>query len=242
MKFFAAALGFLPAGWDEVLSWLGGGAFTFALFLAMSGIEPPHAPAPEIEELHQVSLPFDTPPPPPRPEQPPVEQSEPMPLVGLDTEATESPVRIHALPPDFEALLPHAPLPPRQLSTIAQVHSDLKPKADPEADSRHIYQQSEVDRVPKSIVRVAPNVPTELFGRTKKLQVVVLLLIDRTGQVESVRVTRPSGRPVFDSAVLETVRKSWKFSPAIRRGKPVRCLAEQGVTVMLPGSSPFEAQ
>lgn len=60
--------------------------------------------------------------------------------------------------------------------------------------------------------------------RMKKLRiegrVVVLIGIDRAGQVMDVRVEQTSGYPDLDSAAVEEARKA-QFSPAIHNGKPV---------------------
>lgn len=239
MNRLAHLLRFLPDGWDEGLSWIAGLAVTLGLFLAMSTFERTGAPAPVIEELRLVSLPVDLAPLPPRPAEPPPEEAEISPLVGIEAGASDSSLHIRALPPDFESLLPRAPLPPRRLDALGRLPAGLKPRAAVDVDVRRVYQQSEVDQLPKALVRAMPPVKKEHFGDAPSLRVVLLLTIDQQGRVENARVTTPSGSPVFDAIVLATVRKEWEFSPAIRRGKAVRCLAEQPFRINLPGGSPF---
>jgi TonB family protein len=49
-----------------------------------------------------------------------------------------------------------------------------------------------------------------------------------------------SGEEDFDQTTIEAVRE-WQFSPAILKGRKVRCWVEQMVTVKVSDATPFEA-
>lgn len=227
---------------DAVLGWAAGFGFTFALFLGLAHIEnfgPDQPPAP-IEDLRAVAFPLEAPPPPPRRDEPVVTPEPALPFAGIDVGASDSPVRITVVAPDLEALIPATREAPRAVMQPGYLPTEFKPRLDTALEERRIYQVSEVDQLPTAILRVAPAVPGSLFDQTGMLHVVLLVVIDKDGSVASVRLGRSSGQPVFDEAAMETVRTRWEFTPAIRRGKKVRCLAQQSVRVRLAGGSRFE--
>jgi outer membrane biosynthesis protein TonB len=229
-----------PARW-EAASWAAGLGFSFILFstLARLGGVAGGSREPEIADLAVVSFPVVEPPP-PKPAQPPAPEEPAPPLVGIEAGPSDSAVKISVLPPDLAALLP--PQPPRATVALGRIAADLKPRAEVEMDARHVYQQSEVDERPRAVVRAAPPVGNFL-RQAPSLSVDLLLLIGVDGHAESIRVIRSSGQPEFDALVGLTVRDGWVFSPAIKRGRKVRCLAEQSVTVTMGGSqSPFDVR
>lgn len=230
---------------DELWGWLAGVAFTFALFFALAHFAQlsPRAAPTEFDDLRQVSVPFAAPPPPPRPIDQPVEDAvELPPLSGIEPGASDSAVHLAVVPPEFAALLPEAPLPPRATAQLGRLHSDLKPRIDVEIDPRHVFQTTEVDQPPRAVVREAPAIPRKLFGDARVLRVVLLLLIDQNGRAISTRVLESSGNPQVDALAMQSVADDWQFSPAIRRGKKVRCLAQQGFRFVLPAASKFDAR
>jgi TonB family protein len=226
---------------EELLGWIAGLGFTLFLFLALAHIENvgPAKPAAEIAELRAVSFPLEAPPPPPHTPEPAAPPENMPAFAGLDVGASDSPVRIAVMPPDLEALLPSTREPPRALIQPGYLHSELKPRLNTPFEERRVYQVSEVDQLPEALVRVAPAVPENLFGDTRTLRVMLLVVIDTDGSVASVRLGQSSGQPVFDDAAMEKVRTVWEFTPAIRRGKKVKCLAQQALRVNLGGGSPF---
>ncbi len=226
----------------EAVCWAGGLAFTFALFFAMANLErvEHRETVAEIEEVPLSALPLDPPPPPPVTET--VAADEPMPLTGIEATSSDSPVKIAAVPPDLAALIPEPRIPPKALVEIGRFRPELKPTIDAGLDARRVYQQSEVDQRPRAVVRAAPLVPPEMFGKAKTLRVEFLLVIDVKGRVESTRVLTSSGNPAFDDLVAQTVKNEWVFSAAVKRGRPVRCLAQQAFRVNLPGATPFNVE
>lgn len=228
------------SGRSEAFVWVAGLAFTFTLFYGIALLENngPASSDPPIEDLRTFAIPLAPPPPPPSTVAPP-QQVETVPLSGIDIGASDSPVRIAVVPPDLEYLVPSTREPPRIAPQLSLLSPDARPRVDVDADVGRVYQVSEVDRRPQAILRIAPPVRSELFERTKILRVDLLLLIDAQGRAVSARLLRSSGFPEFDNATIQTVQERWEFAPAMRRGKKVKCLAQQVVRVTMGGGSPF---
>jgi outer membrane biosynthesis protein TonB len=239
---FTEVRGARQAVGEELVGLLIGAGFTCALFLGMAYFENFGAAEPiaEIEDLRMVAIPLEPPPPPPKLEEHIQVPQEILPFAGLEAGATESPVSIAVVPPDLEALMPTMTSLPKAQIQFAALHAELKPKVDVTVDVRHIYQDTEVDQRPRALVRAVPPIPPEVRGNASVLRVGLLVLIGLNGKIESVRVLETSGNPQFDAIVAATVRDEWLFSPAIRRGKKVRVLAQQGFRVNFTGgTSPF---
>ena len=228
---------------EEAAFWGAGLAFTVLLFFALAHFEDVRRPqlTVEIEDLPMVAIPFEPPPPPPKAVDAVRAPQDLMPLAGIDVEASDSPVKVAVVPPDLEALLPSARIPPNALVDLG-FHADFRPNLEAGSDPQRVYQQAEVDQRPHAVVRVAPKVPAELLGAAAMLRVTLLLVIDADGRAVSTQVMKSSGKPAFDRLVAQTVKDQWLFSPAVRRGRKVNCLAEQAVRVELPGGSPFDTR
>ena len=237
-SFWPAKTGFATHLLDEVFSVLVGAGFTLGLFLALAYFEHRGVsqPAPVIEELRPVSIPFDTPP-------PPVTQTVPEPVstavTGIEVAAAaDSPVRIAVSVPILENL-PVPLAPPARIQTSA-LYTDFKPKMDLMTESQHVFQQSEVDQRPTVLVNTSPRVPSLVRNRAAFLRVVLLMVIDAKGAVSSVRMLNTSGNEAFDQIVVSCVQDEWVFSPAVRKGKKVKCLVQRSITVKW-STSPFES-
>ena len=234
----AEARGAGQAAREEAVALLIGAGFTLALFLGMAHFENFRATAPvfEIEDMRMAALP----PPTPR-----IEEQLPeavLPFTGIEVEASDSPVSIAVVPPDLEALIPATTTPPRGRIQVGVLLTEMKPKVDIEIDARHVYQDTEVDQRPQALVRTVPPIPPDVRGNASTLRVGLLLLIGRDGKPESARVVESSGNPRFDAIVAGTVRDEWLYSPAVRRGKKVRVMAQQAFRVTFSnGTSPFTA-
>ena len=223
---------------DEGLYLSLGAGLTFVLFMGIAHFEmvkPAEMPV-EIEDLRAVAAVSE--PPPPRPD----DRSEPIdvvPLTGIDIGASDSPVKLAVVPPDLSKLMPPADLPPRATIQFGQLMSDLRPKNGNAGEFQHIYQQSEVDQPPLAVVKTVARVSSRVREDVQSLRVTLLLVIDTEGAVTSIRVMRPSGNAKFDAIVLSCVRDEWQFSPAIRKGKKVRCMVQQLVWYKWTSGSPF---
>ena len=222
---------------EEVVGLLIGTGFTLALFLSLAHFENfgTTKPATEIEEMRMVAMPLEPPPPPPPPKVAAADAV--LPFAGLELGASDSPVSVAVVPPDIESLIPSttSPLAATLQSTM------LYPKVDIDVDSRHVYQESEVDQLPYALVRTAPNIPLSVSGRASTMRVELLLLINQIGKPENVRVLVSSGNPQFDAIVAKTVQNEWLFSPGIRHNKKVNVLGRQPVEMTFAtGATPFD--
>jgi len=225
---------------EEAFCVLVGSGLTFVLFFGIARFESvrPVAPPSDIEDLRVVSAMAE--PPPPKPEERAEQQESAAPLTGIEIAASESPVKLTVVPPDLDRIVPSTELPPRATIQFNQLLTDLKPKAGISADFEHIYQQNEVDQVPTALVKTIARVSKRARDDAEQLRVTLVLVIDTEGAVQSIRVLKASGNPKFDKIVLECVRDEWEFSPAVRKGKKVRCMVQQLVWYKWSeSSSPF---
>ncbi|MES1168976.1 MAG: TonB family protein, partial [Oleiharenicola lentus] len=79
-------------------------------------------------------------------------------------------------------------------------------------------------------------------GSAKMLRIVTFVLINADGSVANVRVLESSGNKYFDEIIIRDLREVWVFSPAVKKGRKVRCLVQQNVRVEWSNSSPFEVR
>lgn len=231
-----------PGAAPILLSVALGTLFTWFLFAGVAHFDraSPGDPPAQFDDVKAVALPLE-PPPPPRTAAP---ETEPSPITatvtGFDAAPSDSPVKIAVSPPDLDALASTPQVAPPAVIQIGRLFAEFKPKTDLTYDAQHIYQRSEVDQRPTVLYRKVPRIPRVVRGEAKSLGVVLLLVIDATGGVGDIRIARSSGNPKFDAIIVEDI-KEWGFSPAIRKGRKVRCLVEQPVKVMWTPGSPFEA-
>lgn len=224
----------------EVLSLAAGAAFTLGLFLAVAGFEDAGPPPVEADfaDLRALSLPLEAPPPRPL-EAPPAGESA-APFAGLEIGPTESPVKIAVVPPDLRELIPAPAAAPAAVIQPARLYTDFKPRTELGGDLSRIFQAHEVDKKPSVISRPAPRIPPLVRDRAETLRVTLLVVIDPRGAVTSIRILQSSGNPRFDAIIVGDVRDAWVFSPAVKRGKNVRCMIQQSVRVNWSSDSPFE--
>jgi TonB family protein len=226
---------------QETLSVSAGLGFTALLFFGVAHFTwkgEEERPV-EIEELRTLAMPMEAPPPKIVP-QPAHEETSVLPFAGLEIAASDSPVKIAVTPADLEALLPTVDVPPVAAIQPALFHSELKPKLDVSADFSRVFQASEVDKRPGVLSRPNPYIPRHVRDEAESLKVSLLIIVDGSGRVTSIRILNSSGNPGFDAIIVEDVQNSWVFSPAIKEGRRVRCLLQQAVTVSWSGSDPFE--
>jgi hypothetical protein len=225
----------------ELLSIGLGLGVTLALFLGVARFGATEAPPDDadIAELRAMSVPLETPP--PRPvETPPVEVAA-SPLAGLEISSNESPVRIAVVPPDLSSLLPTTTTAPSAKIEPAQLYTEFKPRTEIGGDFSRIFQQHEVDQRPAVVSRPKPYIPPVVRGNARTLRISVLILIDTRGAVASVRTLQGSGNEHFDKIIIHDISHSWVFSPAMKKGRKVRCLVQQNVRIVWEGGSPFDS-
>ena len=227
--------------WDDVLGLVMGLGFTAALFFAIASFEDTGVigDVAEIEDLRPMSIPIDAPP--AKRVEHPQEIASPVPLIGIDVAAADSPVKITVLVPDIAQLMPDVQIAPPAEIQMEQLNTSLKPQIDSGFDeSQRVYRQSEVDEKPKVLSRPNPYVPPVVRGRATTLRISLLIVVDTKGSVESIRVLNPSGNEGFDEIIIDDVKKLWVFTPASKRGRKVRCMLQQTVRVSWEAGSPFE--
>lgn len=225
---------------EEAASLAVGAAVTLGLFLGLAHFEHgTRPPEPEIEDLRAVTLLPEPPPPPPVPQTSAEPAEAALAVTGLEVGAEDSPVKIAVSPLEFD--LP--PLPQAAPLEIrpAQVHATFRPSLDLSSDTQRVYQEADVDKIPKAIDRSLQMVPRHVRRDAAQLAVVLLFLIEKDGRASSVRVIKSSGNPAFDEIAARSVKEDWTFSPAVKRGKPVRCLVQQPVRFKWNQGSVLEA-
>lgn len=219
-----------------------GALFTLGLFLGVAHFEvkePDQKPV-DFAELRALSVPMDAPP--PRPVESIPESGGPAPFAGLDISPSDSEVKIAVVPPDLEQFIPAPRTAPAAAISISQLYTEFKPTIDLEPDFSRVFQQSEVDRIPTVLSRPNPMIPSWIRRGATTLRVNLMLLIDEEGRVRSARIIESSGNAQFDEIIARDAREVWLFTPAIRKGKRVRCMVVQPTRVnWRGGASPFES-
>ncbi len=222
---------------QNALSIVLGVVFTSGLFLTISHFERNSAPEPmvEMDDLRAVVAPLDPPPPPPvtPQETPPVAM-----ITGFEPGPSDSTVKITVTPPDLDGLLQQSPVAPPAIIQVGQLYTQFKPKMSMVGLQQHIYQPGEVDQLPSVLHHVIPNLSRSMRQKAAALRVTFLVVIDIDGTIKSVRIGKNSTDPDFDALMLENIQE-WTFSPAIRKGKPVRCIIEQAVHFTMSHDVPF---
>jgi TonB family protein len=226
---------------EEALYVLAGAGLTLALFGAMAHFEIGGAPVPTpaVEDLRVASALFE--PPPPKVEEKPEQKvDEVMPLTGIEIAPSDSAVRIAVVPPDLSKIIPATDIPPKANIEISQLFADLRPRSGMAGDYDRIFKPSEVDKAPAAVIKTIAHISHRVRENSDELRATIELVIDAKGGVLSVRVLRSSGNVEFDTIVAECARREWVFTPAVRRGKNVKCLVDQVVWYKWATGSPFK--
>ena len=82
-----------------------------------------------------------------------------------------------------------------------------------------IFDLSEVDRQPRALVKINPKYPLQLIRNRIKGRVDLWVVIDNLGRVTDYKV-KSSTHLSFTKEVTRVIKK-WKFTPALKEGKPV---------------------
>ncbi len=220
-----------------------GAAVTLGLFVTLS-LSQHHnraAPAADIEDLRAYALPPELPPPPPTTAQATGgDAAAPMPLAtGLEASPSDSAVHLAASPPQVE--LPPLPATVPAEIAISNSYPAAKPSAAISISEQQIYQQAEVDQLPRATKQSIQFIPRALrVNLPAQIRIVFILLLEKDGHASSARVVKSSGVPALDELIARSVREDWEFSPAIRRGKAVRCFVQQSYLIKFEAGSPLE--
>jgi protein TonB len=227
----------------QVVQTLGGLACAGLILIVLTFLRAPLKPGPatEIYTARLVTLPFDEPPPPPREQVPP----EPGPIVGpMRVEiAPEAASAVHLQVPDL--LLSDTVMPPPPARAVVAARFDpansvARPVDADDLQARRIFSRSEVDQRPMVVYRLTPKLSSKRVSKMRTPRVVLLLVVETDGSVGDVRLMHGSGEEDFDQTIIEAIRE-WQFSPAILKGRKVRCWVEQPISVKVSEATPFEA-
>ena len=100
------------------------------------------------------------------------------------------------------------------------IYAGLNPKVSTDAIAEmKIFDLSEVDREPRSLVRIPPQYPPKLLLNRVSGRVDLLIVIDEEGRVTDHQVRRFTHNE-FKREVTRVIRQ-WKFSPAMKDGRKV---------------------
>lgn len=92
-----------------------------------------------------------------------------------------------------------------------------------------VMTEGTVDVPPRVSRRPPLTLPERLRRRGTAGRVSLSLLIDKTGNVETVEILEATPPGVFDELAADFVRR-WSFEPATYRGAPVKTWARQTIT------------
>ncbi len=159
-------------------------------------------------------------------------------FAGFEASPSESSVKITAAPASLGTVFsPDVKLPPIKLADAVRTEV-FQPKIEPVFEREHVFQTNEVDKGPEVLSRSQPNIPSKIMKGKKVLRVEFIFVLDENGKVGEVRILSPSGNSEYDKLMAASV-KTWTFSPAMRKGKPVRCLISQPVELTPQANTPF---
>jgi TonB family protein len=225
----------LPDWSRQILSLgLGLGA-TWMIFFGLSRVQrtPMIDGAPPIDDIREIALPVEPPPPTIQPKEvPPIAMSN---LIVVASGRSESVVKLPALPLIAETASRVLGAPRIDFSA-----KEFKPtEIETDFDSRHVFDRHEVDQPCVPLVKVRPQVARFMLHAAASLRVTYMFIVNRDGTVEGLKPLRSSGNPHLDKACAQALA-DWKFAPAIRRGRTVRQWVQQTIVFKVDGGSPFE--
>ncbi|MCW8837484.1 MAG: energy transducer TonB [Thiovulaceae bacterium] len=92
-----------------------------------------------------------------------------------------------------------------------------------------VMSEGSVDSKPKVSSREPMEYPEAAAKNSIKGYVIVNLLVGKDGSIELAKVIESEPEGIFDNTVLNGVR-SWRFTPARYKGKPVKVWAKQKIS------------
>ena len=174
---------------------------------------PPEQPEPERvvkrPERRKVEPPPQEPPP-PEPGKPPPR------VVGLSLESTSQ----GGSGPGFGVGNTREGETDRRAADPKKVARQAPPPASPNQKASRIPTAGTSYVLPKRKKPIEPPYPPELQQQGIEASVTVLVSLDDTGKVTSVKIIKSSGYPEFDESARKTALAE-SFSPATRNGAPI---------------------
>jgi protein TonB len=223
---------------SHALGIAGGVGFTgcIAAGLMLFSRAPEYVEEEEIAEVRAVDIP--EPPPPPPQTTAPGTPLPPAPMIFEEAPSTSS-VRIAPTPIPITPLLTQ--IRPNVSLQFSFTPGEFRPSTgNYEPDVNHVFQRSEVDQQVVPIFKKSPSIPTALLDEIPNPRVRVLFVVNINGTVEDVRLIK-GVHPQFDRLIIEAISE-WRFRPAMRKGRKVRCLTELPVYVKPPHRNPSSTQ
>lgn len=204
--------------------------------LALSRTPQAEEPPADVFVAREIALPVDAPPPDPTT---PVESAPVAGPLRLELAASDSsPVRIQI--PDLPVLWSNPAPPPARPVVLARfdiAKSAVRPPLETaEPDARRVFERNDVDQQPMALERVQPRIGYSEASAVDTPSTTMLLVVDTDGSVGEVRILRTSHDDEFDAKMVEAIRE-WRFSPAVRKGRKVRCWVQQSISVHLSARS-----
>jgi hypothetical protein len=86
--------------------------------------------------------------------------------------------------------------------------------------------------------RKKPDIPESLLRTIRDPSITLMWVVNTDGSVENLHVEHPV-EPTFDGLVTDAV-KEWQFTPAVKRGRKVRCWVQDRITIRSADSNPFD--
>lgn len=190
------------------------------------------APPVPIEELRALAV--DPPPPPP----PTAAQELPAPpsMIELEPQPEAEGIKIAAV------VRPQVlPVPTAMPQSFDLDMSAYRPRGESaEQQANRVYQPSEVDQRPVVLYRKVPQVTQAMLDRVKNPRVTLLFVVNVDGEVEKIHVLHTPNEE-FAKAMTDAVRE-WRFRPAMKGGRKVRCMIQLPIFVRPPTRNPFSLE
>ena len=96
----------------------------------------------------------------------------------------------------------------------------LAPEFQPQVDEEMVFDLSEVDQPPRSLVKVPPFYPLSARAKGIEGKVELVFVVQTDGSVSDIEVTDSFPGKIFVQAALRAVRQ-WRFKPGTKDGQPV---------------------
>ncbi len=106
--------------------------------------------------------------------------------------------------------------------------------------NHHTYGLSEVDQPPIVLYKKHPNMSLSLIRSTNTKRITLMYIVNVKGRVEDVRLLGGTESLKFDKVIMGAL-KEWRYRPARKDGKKVRCWVRQSLVAKRTKSNAFSA-
>lgn len=151
--------------------------------------------------------------------------SQPRAKASVPETEKKTPMKPREVPPVKETAVLVAqesrPVPATPVDQREKVQKPAEASSRPSVDSRASTGATHVDSLPSKLpANPAPEYPAEALANRIEGRVVLRVLVSAQGTVDAISVHKSSNVSVLDQSALTTVR-TWRFHPAMRKGRPV---------------------